>query len=33
MKAFRFLCKLAPHSLILDVMEKLEYRQMGDRWN
>lgn len=33
MKAFRLLCKLAPHSLILDVMEKLEYRQMGDRWN
>ena len=33
MKAFRLLCKLVPHSLILDVMEKIEYRQMGDKWN
>lgn len=32
MKAFLLLCKCVPHSLILDVLERIEYKDMGNRW-
>ena len=32
MKAFYLLTKLLPHSLILDVMERIEYAPKGSRW-
>ena len=32
MKAFRLLAKVLPHSLILDIMEKIEYAPGKERW-
>ena len=32
MKAFYLLTKLLPHSLLLDVMERIEYAPKGSRW-
>ena len=32
MKAFRVLAKVLPHSLILDIMEKIEYAPGKERW-
>lgn len=32
MKGFLLLCKLMPHGLLLDVMDRIEYKRMGDRW-
>ena len=32
MKAFWVLAKVLPHSLILDIMEKIEYAPGKERW-